>query len=248
MAFDAKHPPAQPKGKATLVTQLVEKLREAIQSGQFRPGDRLPSESRMTAEYAVSRTVVREAIAALKSDGLVEPRQGAGVFVLDAPAPIALPFQNIDRARVSSVIELLELRMAVEVEAAALAALRRSAQQEEVIWARHRDLFMLIEAGKATAEADFALHLAIAEATSNPRFPEFLTMLGRSAIPRDALQQEADPQEQRRYMMQIHEEHGAIIEAISNSDETGARTSMKLHLRGSLSRYRAAHQRSLLNI
>ncbi|WP_078057823.1 FadR/GntR family transcriptional regulator [Rhizobium rhizosphaerae] len=237
-----------PKGKATLVTQLVEKLREAIRSGAFEPGARLPSEAQMTADYAVSRTVIREAIAALKSDGLVEPRQGSGVFVLDAPAPVSLPFQNVDRERVSSVIELLELRTAVEIEAAALAAQRRSPQQEEAILARHRALFMLIEAGEPTAEADFALHLAIAEATNNPRFPEFLAMVGRSVIPRAALNQSEDPASQQSYLMQIHGEHAAIVEAISNGEEAAARAAMKLHLRGSLSRYRQAHQRSLSRI
>ncbi|WP_081174893.1 FadR/GntR family transcriptional regulator [Rhizobium rhizosphaerae] len=237
-----------PKGKATLVTQLVEKLREAIRSGAFEPGARLPSEAQMTADYAVSRTVIREAIAALKSDGLVEPRQGSGVFVLDAPAPVSLPFQNVDRERVSSVIELLELRTAVEIEAAALAAQRRSPQQEEAILARHRALFMLIEAGEPTAEADFALHLAIAEATNNPRFPEFLAMVGRSVIPRAALNQSEDPASQQSYLMQIHGEHAAIVEAISNGEEAAARAAMKLHLRGSLSRYRQAHQRSLSKI
>ncbi|MDQ0455707.1 FadR/GntR family transcriptional regulator [Rhizobium paknamense] len=236
------------KGKATLVTQLVEKLRAAILSGEFRPGDRLPSEAQMTQDYEVSRTVIREAVAALKSDGLVEPRQGAGVFVLALPTPVSLPFQNVDSARVSSVIELLELRIAVEIEAAALAAQRRSPQQEETILSRHRDLFMLIEAGQPTVEADFALHLAIAEATNNPRFPEFLSMIGRSVIPRAVLNDSSDPALQHSYLSQIHQEHAAIVEAISNGDDVAARAAMKLHLRGSLSRYRSAHQRSLMKI
>ena len=96
--------------------------------GQFPPGSRLPSEAQLTEAHGVSRTVVREAIAALRADRLVEARQGAGVFVLEAevPAPTPLFLRNIDHERVSSMIELLELRTAVEVEAAGLAALRRS--------------------------------------------------------------------------------------------------------------------------
>jgi GntR family transcriptional regulator, transcriptional repressor for pyruvate dehydrogenase complex len=233
------------KGTGTLVSQLVDKLRKSILAGDFQPGERLPSEARMTIDHEVSRTVIREAIAVLRSDGLVEPRQGAGVFVLAPPAPVILPFQDVDSARISSVIELLELRTAVEIEAAALAALRRSPQQEETILARHRDLFILIEAGKPTSDADFALHLAIAEATNNPRFAEFLQMIGKGGIPRAALAETQDAAQQHEYMSQIHQEHAKIVQAISHGDEAAARNAMKLHLRGSLSRYRAAHQRTL---
>lgn len=235
-------------GKATLVSKLADMLRSAIASGEFPSGERLPSESQMTARYAVSRTVVREAIAALKSDGLVEPRQGAGVFVLHPPAPVSLPFQNIDRAQVSSVVELLELRLAVETEAAALAAMRRSPQQEEAIWICHRDFLVLVEAGSPTSEADFALHLEIAKATNNPRFGEFFAMIGRSLIPRSSLDRDAEPASQRSYLLEIHKEHAAIVEAITNGDESAAKAAMKAHLQGSLSRYRLAHQRSLMNI
>ena len=76
----------------------------------------------------MSRTVVREAIASLRADRLVEAKQGAGVFVLEPQAVVQSPLlslQNIDPERVSSMIEVLELRTAVEVEAAGLAALRR---------------------------------------------------------------------------------------------------------------------------
>nr|WP_114363573.1 FadR/GntR family transcriptional regulator [Ciceribacter lividus] len=242
---DARQASRTRKGTGTLVSQLVDKLRKSILAGDFQPGDRLPSEAQMTIDHDVSRTVIREAIAVLRSEGLVEPRQGAGVFVLDPPAPVNLPFQDVDSTRISSVIELLELRTAVEIEAAALAALRRSPQQEEAILARQRDLLVLIEAGKATADADFALHLAIAEATNNPRFPEFLQMIGKGGIPRAALQDGQDTSLQHEYISQIHREHAQIVEAISNGDEAGARAAMKLHLRGSLSRYRAIHQRTL---
>nr|WP_245296755.1 FadR/GntR family transcriptional regulator [Rhizobium bangladeshense] len=247
MAIDNSKSSKGRQGVGTLVSQLVDKLRTAILAGDFTPGERLPSEVQMTADYNVSRTVVREAIAVLRSDGFVEPRQGAGVFILDPPQPKALPFQNVDGERLSSVIELLELRMAVEIEGAALAALRRSPQQEEVILARHHDLRQLIDTGEPTAEADFALHLAIAQATNNPRFSEFLTMIGKNGIPRASLQAPQDAAGQQEYMLEIHREHARIVEAILNGDEAGARSAMKLHLKGSLSRYRAAHQRTFLN-
>src|SRR5688572_587701 len=65
----------------TLVVQVSNTLRNAILGGKYHPGEKLPSEAKLTEAHGVSRTVVREAIAALRADGLVEPRRGAGVFV-----------------------------------------------------------------------------------------------------------------------------------------------------------------------
>ncbi|MBB4569436.1 DNA-binding FadR family transcriptional regulator [Rhizobium leucaenae] len=187
----------------------------------------------------MSRTVVREAIAALRADRLVEAQQGAGVFVLESPALPVLSFGNLDQARVSSVIELLELRTAVEVEAAGLAALRRSPAQEETIFERHHALRDCFNAGAPTSEADFALHLAIAEATNNSRFREFLSMIGPRIIPRAAMREGEPEPDQDAYILLIDEEHRQIVVAISNGDEEGAREAMRRHLRGSQERYRA---------
>lgn len=227
----------------TLVVQVANALRTAILGGEYKIGDKLPSEARLTEVHGVSRTVVREAIAALRSDGLVEPRRGAGVFVLEPVAAPGLPFQNVDHARISSIIELLELRGAVEVEAAALASTRRSPQQEEVILERHRAVGECIANGKPTSAADFALHEAIAEATSNPRFVEFIALMGQNAIPRAALAG-ANGEASQAYLAQIHEEHGRIVSAISNGDPQAAREAMRAHLQGSQRRYRALLQNS----
>lgn len=229
------------KPSGTLVVQVADILRKAIRAGQYEPGDKLPSEARLTEEHGVSRTVVREAIAALRSDGLVEPRRGAGVFVLEPVAAPGLPFQNVDHARISSIIELLELRAAVEVEAAGLAAVRRSPIQEEVILDRHRAVGACIANGEPTSAADFALHKAIAEATSNPRFVEFIALMGQNAIPRAALS-DATGEVSQSYLSQIHEEHTRIVGAISNGDAEEAREAMRTHLLGSQRRYRALLQ------
>ncbi|WP_246018403.1 FadR/GntR family transcriptional regulator [Pelagibacterium montanilacus] len=227
----------------TLVVQVASALRQAIMAGTFRPGDKLPSEAKLTESHKVSRTVVREAIAALRSDGLVEPRRGAGVFVLEPVAPPGLPFQDIDHARISSIIELLELRSAVEMEAAALAAVRRSPAQDEAIIRRHHAVGDCIDKAIPTAADDFALHNAIAEATNNPRFVEFMALIGKAAIPRATL---APAQElaSTAYLNQLHEEHGRIVAAISNGDAEAAREAMREHLQGSQRRYRSLLQRT----
>ncbi|CUH82512.1 FadR/GntR family transcriptional regulator [Tropicibacter naphthalenivorans] len=216
---------------ATRVATVESALRTRIEDGTYKPADRLPSESQLTAEFGVSRSVVREAIAHLRAEGLVEARQGAGVFVLMRAAPPPLPFHDVDPTRLSSVIELLELRTAVEVEAAGLAAQRRSPAQEE----RLLEALAALTQGPL-AEADFALHLAIAEATNNTRFPEFLRMVGPSVIPRHALGSETPPE---GYQHLIDAEHRQIVDAILGGDAPAARTAMRRHLEGSIARYRA---------
>jgi DNA-binding FadR family transcriptional regulator len=227
-------------GGGTLTARLGDNLRRAIVAGQFPPGSKLPSEAQLSEAHGVSRTVVREAIASLRADRLVETRQGAGVFVLDAQtvSPPSFHLQNVDPARVSSMIEVLELRTAVEVEAAGLAALRRSPAQEEAILDRHFGVRACLEAGVPSSEADFALHLAIAEATNNPRFREFLAMIGKNVIPRAALRSDESETDQSAYIRLIDQEHNAIVDCISNGDEEGARDAMRRHLRGSQARYR----------
>ncbi|MBB3988243.1 DNA-binding FadR family transcriptional regulator [Sagittula marina] len=232
-------PSEKPTTRRTLVEIVREKLRTQIESGRYPTGQRLPSEAQMTQEFEVSRTVIREAVASLRADGLVEPRQGAGVFVLEPTAQVKPPFQNIDLDRISSVIELLELRTAVEVEAAGLAATRRSpAQEEEIIRCMH-DVQRAATAGTPTMEADFALHLTIARATNNPRFSEFLSMIGTNLIPRKALAETDAEPVAPEYLDVIQAEHEEIVNAILNGDEDAARTAMRSHLKSSQTRYRA---------
>lgn len=222
-----------------MVTDLADTLRSRLARGDFKPGDRLPSEAHLSETYGVSRTVIREAIAALRADGLVEPRQGSGVYVLEAKPIDDAPFQNVDFQRVSSVVELLELRTALESEAAALAAIRRSPHQEEEIVEKLRDFLTAERTGASTSELDFALHLAIADASNNPRFGEFLRLLGTSVIPRQALRPDGSDQRiDDSYLSRISEEHQRIVDAILEGDPEHARQMMRRHLEGSLSRYR----------
>ena len=220
------------------ISQLSDRLRQIIQSGQIAIGQKLPTEAALTAQYQVSRTVVREAIASLRSDGLVESRQGAGVFVVSIGEPESFGFNRIDPSRISSVIEMLEVRTAIEVEAAALASQRRSPAQEEAIFEGCEAIESLILSGSPTTDADLAFHLAIADATNNGRFRELLTLLGAHVIPRRALQTTGEERAPAEYLHQIQAEHRQIAKAISAQDETGARDAMRRHLKGGQARYR----------
>lgn len=221
----------------SLVAELSDELRRRISDGEFLSGDRLPSEISLIESHGLSRSVVRQAIAALRADGIVEARQGAGVFVRPVEGNPQSLLQDIDHSRISSVIEMLEIRIAVETEAAALAALRHSALQEEHIITCHHAHLECIQSGEPTGEADFALHLAIAKAANSPKFEYFMKLIGPALVPRLIRTQRSEAGA-TEYLTQLHQEHGRIVDAISVGDEDGARAAMRAHLKGSQARYR----------
>ena len=108
-----------------LTGELVARLTANIVSGKLPPGSRLPTEQEMIVATGVSRTVVREAVAALKADRLVITRQGVGAFVAEqVRRPFRVDFD--ERSTLREVLNVMELRTGVEVEAAGLAAERAS--------------------------------------------------------------------------------------------------------------------------
>ncbi len=225
--------------RRNLTETVIAGLRQRIGSGALRPGDRLPTEPALAAEFGVSRTVIREAVANLRADGLLDSRHGVGVFV-QAPSTggdlLRLP--PVAATSISEVIEELELRSAVEIEAAGLAAQRASPGQEAEILAHFRRLADLVHEGAETAEADFAFHVAIARATNNRRFEGFLSQLGRRTIPRERLR-EAIGRAMPDREAELLAEHRDVAEAIGQHNPAAAREAMRAHLLGSLERYRA---------
>ncbi|HEV7368076.1 FadR/GntR family transcriptional regulator [Arenibaculum sp.] len=223
-----------------LSERVVSAIRSQVLSGEIPPGDKLPTESRLTEMFGVSRTVVREAIATLAADGLVEARQGAGVFVKQHPAhafgSIGLETGN----RISHALNILEVRMGIEIESAGLAALRRNGAQEAQIQEAFFDFDRLLALGETTGKADFAFHRAIAAATNNPFYVEVLDALGTRAIPCDVTSPwGTDSALSREYQEGLQREHLAILKAISASDPDAARAAMRAHLSASQQRYRA---------
>lgn len=217
-------------------------LRRAIREGAIPVGAKLPSEAALTRSHAVSRTVVREAIAALRSEGLVAARQGSGVFVTEARPAAADSFAVFDPQKLSDLVEMMEFRIGVEAEAAALAAQRRSPAQEAKIEEAMAALDRAAARGQATGALDLAFHIAVAEAAQNPRFSQFLAGLGRRAIPRARLAHDRDVT--ASHYDDLAAEHRRIAAAIFAQEPEAARAAMQDHLRRGLQRYRDARQSS----
>ena len=222
-----------------LTREIAERIADHIASAQLMPGAKLPTEQEMVAAMGVSRTVVREAVAALRADGLVVTRQGAGAFV--APDAERRPFRlALDGLpSIAEVLEIMELRASVEVEAAGLAASRGTAAARRRVGQALGAINAALERGESAIDEDFAFHRAIAAATGNPQFPHFLEYLGRFIIPRQSIRVAAHrPEGQRAYLETFQREHVAICDAISAGDATAAREAMRQHLGNSQARYR----------
>jgi len=229
-----------------LTDEVVKRIADAIRGGWLEPGARLPTEQELMAALGVSRTVVREAVAALRADGLVTTRQGSGAFV--AADASRVPFR-IDPAGLSSiedVLEVMELRLAIEVEAAALAAEKITPARLVPIRRALRAVESALRKDGAAIKEDFGFHRAIAAASGNSRIAELLELLGHHVIPRQSIRVSlTSPGEHRRYLLRIQEEHGRIVEAIANGDPGEARKAMRTHLTRSIRRYRRLAERQL---
>src|SRR5215813_1685316 len=231
-------PPAalRPLASPSLAHALVERLSSEILSGRLAPGARLPTEQDLIATTGVSRTVVREAIAALRAEGLVVTRQGAGAFVAEGSRR---PFRidSADLGSLAEVLAVMELRTGIEVEAAGLAAERASAADLRDIAAAHAAIGQAIERGEAAIDQDFAFHRSIAEATRNPQFARFLEYLGRFIIPRQTIRVASDAAGRLAYLRTIQKEHLAILKAVRAKSVHKARAAMHSHLSNSRKRY-----------
>ena len=233
-ALAAFQPLAAPR---SLTHELVQRLGADITSGKLAPGARLPTEQQLIAATGVSRTVVREAVAALRAEGLVFTRQGVGAFVADtAQRPFRIQPDEVRSIR--EVIEVMELRTGIEIEAAGLAAERASRTDIAAIVEAFAAIEQAIERGESGVDQDFAFHRAIAHATGNPKFLRFLNYLGHFIIPRQSVNLTSDSDERIAYLKTFQKEHTAILTAIQNGAVTQARTAMQRHLLNSRKRYK----------
>jgi DNA-binding FadR family transcriptional regulator len=221
--------------------ELAQRLAAEIRSGRLSPGSRLPTEQELSAETGVSRTVVREAVAALRADGLVTTRQGLGAFVANDVQRWPFRIDANDLKSVSDVLQIIELRMSLEIEASSLAAERHAAEDLARIEKALAAIDAQIKSGGNAVDADFQFHLSIFNAAKNRYFPQLLQFLGHFIIPRQLLHMEKESESQReRYLNRIQSEHVAMFEAISARDPAAARKAARRHLSNALNRYQQA--------
>lgn len=233
--FSLQRRPAKLSDEVTLV------LRREIERHRLPIGERLPSELELAKSFGVSRTVVREAIARLRADGLVVSRQGAGVFVSGDRSH--RPFRILTNGEMAdrSIIDVFELRIGVESEAAALAAERRTAQQLGEMEQNKNRIAELIKAGKVATADDVAFHLSISEATGNRQFENFIRFISNHLYDAVHLARTNSARFEGRPWL-VQEEHEAVFGAIKDKDPKAAHTAMRDHLIRAKARLTVAEQ------
>ena len=222
-----------------LAIQLVHAMTEQIRSGRLKAGDKLPTEAAIMKDFGVSRTVVREAISRLQASGWVDTRHGIGTFVLQQSDHPSFRISAEHMGTLREVIALLEFRISIETEAAALAAVRRTPENLTELQAALLEFNSAIDQGRDAVTADHRFHQEIARATQNHHFTDLMNSLGAGVIPRARISSilSTDP-ERVSYLKRVNQEHESIYNAIADQDVEAARAAMRTHLANSRERLR----------
>lgn len=217
---------------AGLGDMLAGRLAAAIRAGEFRPGDRLPTEKRLVEQYGVSRAVVREAIARLKADGFVDTRQGAGAFVTAKPGlanfRIAQP-EGGGRVASADLAYIFELRCIIEAGMAELAARRRNAGDLAALKTAFARMQKALQAGEDGAAADDSFHAAIATAAHNPYLAQFAAFLAQHFSATRALTWAASARDDGSASA-AQTEHARLLSAIEAGDAAEAAQAARDHI------------------
>ncbi len=221
----------------SLTTDLVEALGDRIRDGALPVGSKLPTEGAIMQTFGVSRTVVREAISRLQAAGMVETRHGVGTFVLGQGDASSFRIDTSPLATLKDVISVLELRIGVETESAALAASRRTPDNLAALRLALDAFAAAVAQARDPVGPDYQFHLEIARATQNPHYADLMVTLGGSMIPRARLEPTAPVTPERlEYLRRVNVEHESILSAIERQDTEGARAAMRTHLSNSKER------------
>ncbi len=217
-----------------LPARIAGQIGKEITEGRIAPGEKLPTEHILSKTFGVSRSVVREAIAQLRNEGLVETRQGVGAFATDRERRHSIRIEQENLADRATFRSLFQLRFPLEVEAAGLAALHHTSEDLAKL---DEALGRMSGADKWTAQgivADLAFHRQVAAATQNEYFLMFLGFVAeRIHLAIDAARETAVLEE----IVEITiAEHVAIRDAIATRDPVGARQAMRSHLIGAADR------------
>jgi GntR family transcriptional repressor for pyruvate dehydrogenase complex len=230
----------------SLADRVASILTEEIRSGRWPVGSKLPTEVRLVEQLGVSRTVVREAISRLRTAGLVESRQGSGVFVLEpntAPLDLAVDESTSHTPETKlKVLQIVEVRRAVEAEAAGLAAEQADAEEITAMRDALVTLDQVVAAGGDGVEEDLAFHRVIADASGNPVMAATVRYLGE--VLRTGIQvTRANEARRDDFIQQVRDEHAAIVAAIASGDPDAARAAAREHMRQAARRLQDADEK-----
>lgn len=211
-----------------LADGIYERILGQIVDGESRIGDRLPSENQLSANFGVSRAVVREALARLHADGVTISRKGAGTYVHRQPGREFLRLSPI--GGIADLMRCFEFRIGLEGEAVSLAAQRRREDDLKAIATAFDELNHINAAGQLGIQEDIRFHTAIAVATRNQIFIQTLQALHIHIFNGINITRHISLSRNKDRLNLVQEEHARVLQAIREGDREEARIAMRLHI------------------
>jgi GntR family transcriptional regulator, transcriptional repressor for pyruvate dehydrogenase complex len=207
---------------------VASSISREIAQGRLKPGDKLPTEQELAQTFGVSRNVVREAISRLRSEGRVWSQQGRGAFVSEASDSTVLTIDSAALQQSEAFQGLFELRGILEVQAAALAAERRTEQDLELLRQTLADMREAPYGSVTWLKTDLEFHRVIAAATRNHYMVQFLVFISeriRESILAAGYRLRSEDMAQTTLV-----EHQRILDAIETGNGTEAQRAMQNHI------------------
>lgn len=218
----------QPARRGKLADKVYEALLGWITREALTEGSKLPSEEKLAKQFGVSRPVIREALLRLRSDGIILSRHGSGSYIQRRPKKEFFDFAPI--GGVADLMRCFEYRIALEGEAAALAARRRTTSDLRSIEEALRDMDTAVESRAVAADSDIKFHQAVAAATKNELFTSTMDTLSAYILAGMNVARNLSLQLSRTRLELVQQEHLAILQAIELQDPAQARAAMRNHI------------------
>lgn len=215
-----------------MADQLYAQLHQRIASGRWAEGTRIPSELELARDFSVSRPIVREALARLRVESIIDSRRGSGSIVIKSTRPLVGGFRPIES--IADLIQSFEFRLSLECDAASYAAARHDVAQLTNIKNASQEITDNMD-DDAFGDADFGFHSTIAEASNNEMFVSAMSMLHQQILVGMRLAGNLATGVASRTST-VLDEHEKIVSCIGERDSKGASAAMMRHLTSS--RYR----------
>lgn len=223
------------EGNEPLADAIVKWWNHEIDSERLCPGDKLPSESQQCAQFVVSRSVVREALSRLKSEGIISAQQGRGAFVNERTRQ-AFRLKGASIRDVEGVANVLDLLVALESATARYAAIRRNSDDLKRMRQALVGMEYAIVNDKPGEEEDFGFHQSIVDATRNPHFKTlngYFEHYVRGFVRQARINKAGS---YNNLIGAVHAEHNAIYQAIEAGEPGRAAVAAEAHLRNAVER------------
>ena len=220
--------------RPSLPEELASIILRQIEDGDFKLGEVLPSEQNLAVIFNVSRTVVREALARLKFEGIIQSKRGSGPMVCALPGSkesYDLPSVSSDEERIG----IIEFRFILEGECAALAAVRRTEEQLAAMDAYLQEMQQAVTSGTSGLVADYRFHCLLAEAARNEYMSSFVKFLSSKILGGVQGARFLSNQDKQRATV-VLAEHRNIHNAITARDGEEARNMARSHMCNSAAR------------